>query len=339
VRASIILSRFFSRIEGKGWLGFGFLIVLGFRLATYQAQGELGTDFDLLYYAAIHLLAGDNPYPIVHEWYPFPLFYPLPAVLVAVPFTILPIQAARPVFDIVSGGLFTYALWRYRGPYAVVALLSGAYFLAAKFGQATPLVTAGALLPALGFVLAVKPNLGLALFASRPKKTTILGVVAILALSLMVLPSWPLEWWSALQRRNEHLVSPVLRPFGWLLLLAALRWKTPEGRLLIVLSLVPQNSLPYELVPLALIPRNTTQMSVLVVGSWLAVGTLGANLDLPDLAAMTARIWPVMLVAVYLPMLYFVLSRSQSDVHSDREDGMGPVPNGESGECSSQRAQ
>jgi hypothetical protein len=240
--------------------------------------------------------------------------------LVAVPFTILPIQAARPAFDIVSGGLLTYALWRSRGHYAVLALLSGAYFLAAKFGQASPLVTAGALLPALGFVLVVKPNLGLALFAARPRKAALLGIIAILALSLVVLPSWPFDWWSALQRQNEHLVSPVLRPFGWLLLLAALRWKTPEGRLLVVLSLVPQNSLPYDLVPLALIPRNPIQMSVFVVGSWLAVGTLGANLDLPDLAAMTARIWPVMLVAAYLPMLYFVLRLPRAKVQPDGED-------------------
>lgn len=314
------LKRAFSQVEGKRWLGFGFLVVVGFRLAAYQAQGQLGTDFDLLYYAAIHLLAGENPYPIVHQWYPYPLFYPLPAVLVAVPFTILPIQAARPAFDIVSGGLLTYALWRHRSPHAVLALLSGAYFLAAKFGQSSPLVTAAALIPAVGFVLAVKPNLGLALFAARPRKAALLGVLAILALSLVLLPSWPLDWWSALQRRNAHLVSPVLRPFGWLLLLAALRWKTPEGRLLVALSLVPQNSLPYELVPLALIPRNPIQMSVLVVGSWLAVGALGANLDLPDLAAMTARIWPVMLGAVYLPMVYFVLRLPRGEVQSDRHD-------------------
>ena len=312
----------FSRVEGKRWLVLGFLVVVCFRLAAYRAQGQLGTDFDLLYYAAIHLLAGDNPYPIVHQWYPYPLFYPLPAVLVAIPFTILPVQVARPAFDIVSGALLTYALWHYRGPRAVLALLSGAYFLAAKFGQSSPLVTAGALMPALGFLLAVKPNHGLALFAARPSRAALLGILAILALSFVLLPSWPLDWWSALHQRSEHLVSPVLRPFGWLLLLAALRWKTPEGRLLVVLSLVPQNSLPYDLVPLALIPRNPIQMGVLVVGSWLAVGTLGGNLDLPDLAAMTARIWPVMLAAVYLPMVYFVLTLPRDAVRSDRDNGL-----------------
>ena len=314
-------------MSDRRWLALALLVVVLFRVAAYGVHTELGTDFDLLYYAAGHLLAGDNPYPIVHQWYPYPLFYPLPAVLVAIPFTILPVQLARPAFDICSGGLLAYALWRYRGPYALLALLSGAYLLAAKLGQTPPILTAGGLIPALGFLLAVKPNLGLALFAARPTKSALLGLLIILALSLVVLPSWPADWWSSLQRRNDHLVSPIRRPFGWLLLLAGLRWKTPEGRLLVALSLVPQNSLPYDLVPLTLIPRNAVQMGVFVVGSWLAVGALGASLDLPDLAAITAKIWPIMLAAVYLPMLYFVLRAPDPEAHRpSSEDAVSTEP-------------
>jgi hypothetical protein len=306
-------------------LALAVLFVIAFRLGVYAVHSELGTDFDLLYYAATHLLAGENPYPIVHQWYPYPLFYPLPAVLVAVPFTILPVQIARAAFDICSGGLLAYALWRCRGPYALLALLSGAYLLAAKLGQTTPLLTAAALIPAAGFLLAVKPNLGLALFASRPSKTALLGLVLILALSLVILPSWPADWWSSLQRRNAHLISPVIRPFGWLLLLAGLRWKTPEGRLLVVLSLVPQNSLPYDLVPLALIPRNPVQMGVFVAGSWLAVAALGSSLDLADLAAITGDIWLVILGAVYLPLLYFVLRLPRVEGQPGRESSEGAM--------------
>jgi hypothetical protein len=328
VRLGRVVSRqVWNPDHGKIWLVLAVLVVIGFRLAAYRVHAELGTDFDLLYFAATHLLAGENPYPIVHQWYPFPLFYPLPAVLVAIPFTILPIQLARPAFDICSGILLAYALWRYRGSYALLALLSGAYFLAAKLGQTPPLVTAGALIPALGFLLLVKPNLGLALFAAKPSRAALIGMVVILGLSLAVLPSWPLDWWTALQRRNAHLVSPVLRPLGWLLLLAVLRWRTPEGRLLLVLCLVPQNSLPYDLVPLILIPQNWIQMSVFVVGSWLAVGALGAQLDLANLAAITAKIWPVMLGTVYLPMLYFVLRLPRSEVPLERNQGeAGRVP-------------
>jgi hypothetical protein len=105
-------------------------------------------------------------------------------------------------------------------------------------------------------------------------------------------------------------------------LLAGLRWKTPEGRLLVALSLVPQNSLPYDLVPLTLIPRNAIQMGVFVVGSWLAVGALGSSLELADLAAITAKIWPVMLGAVYLPMLYFVLRAPRSEAQDPSSESV-----------------
>ena len=301
----------------RHWLALALLLVIGFRLAVYSIYSEQATDFDLLYYAATHLIAGENPYPIVHQWYPYPLFYPLPAVLVTVPFTILPVQIARLAFDICSGGLLAYALCRYRGPYALLGLLSGAYLLAAKFGQTPPLVTAGAVIPTLGFLLLVKPNLGLALFAARPSRPALIGMALLLGLSVAVLPSWPWDWWTSLQQRNAHLVSPVLRPFGWLLLLAGLRWRTSEGRLLLALSLVPQNSLPYDLLPLVLIPQNWIQMSVFVVGSWLALGTLGGQLGLPDLVAITARIWPVVLATVYLPMLYFVLRLPRLEMRAD----------------------
>jgi hypothetical protein len=65
-------------------------------------------------------------------------------------------------------------------------------------------------------------------------------------------------------------------------------------------------------------------MGVFVVGSWLAVSALGNNLDEPDLAAITAEIWPVMLGAVYLPMLYFVLRRPRSE-HAPGAGGVTDV--------------
>jgi hypothetical protein len=76
-----------------------------------------GSVFDQLYFAARHLTWGENPYPISSQWYPYPLFYPLPPILVAIPFTILPVALARPAFDICSGVLLAWALWRVRGPY------------------------------------------------------------------------------------------------------------------------------------------------------------------------------------------------------------------------------
>jgi hypothetical protein len=287
-------------------LALGF--VLGFRLLLYVWMPDRHTDFDLLYNAAVQLIRGENPYPIAMR-------YPLPAVLVAVPFTAIPLGPARLIFDVLVGWAFVYALWRYRGTFAILAVLSGAYLFAMLNGQTTPLMLAASLIPALGFLLAVKPNTSAALWLARPSRMAVLGVSAFLLLSLLVLPSWPLNWWTALQQDNTDLVPPVLRPFGLVLLLAALRWRSPEGRLLLAIAFIPQNALPHELVSLALIPANLVEMGIYVAGSWIAVAVA---------ADQTAATWPATLGAVYLPMLYLVLRPVLSLSFLRRSSKRGP---------------
>jgi hypothetical protein len=112
-----------------------------------------------------------------------------------------------------------------------------------------------------------------------------------------------------LQRDSIRLVPPVIRPFGFLLLLAALRWRMPEARLLLATAFVPQNILPYELVSLALIPANRMEMWIYIAGTWLAVGLadrLNPGLGIAEWAGAS---WPAMLCAGYLPMLVLVLRR------------------------------
>ena len=285
--------------------------MVGFRLALYATHPEFVTDFDILYHAAVHFLRGENPYPITHQWSYYPLYYPFPAVVLAIPFSILPLEPARAAFDIVVGSAFAYALWRYRGAYALLAVGSGAYLFAMRNGQMTPLMVAAALIPTLSFLLVLKPNTGLALWAWRPRRRAVLGGLVILAFSVAVLPSWPLEWWRAVQVRNEHLLPPLLRPFGFLLLLAVLRWRTPEGRLLLASAIIPQNVLPHELVPLALIPANVVEMGIYMAGSWLTLFFAGQAWGIPDFTVpgLNAASWPAMLLAVYLPMLYLVLKK------------------------------
>jgi hypothetical protein len=141
----------------------------------------------------------------------------------------------------------------------------------------------------------------------------ILGVSVFLILSLVILPSWPRDWWMAWPLDNTRWVPPILRPFGFLLLLAALRWRSPEGRLILALAFIPQSTLPHELVPLALIPGNLLEMGIYVVGSWIAVASAAGLLHLSHGGAgWTGTSWPVTLSAVYLPMLYLALRRQTS---------------------------
>jgi hypothetical protein len=114
----------------------------------------------------------------------------------------------------------------------------------------------------------------------------------------------------ALLQDNTDLVPPVLRPFGFVLLLAALRWRLPEGRLLLAIAFIPQNTLPHELVSLALVPANLLEMGIYVAGSWIAVAVAADRMHLSNsIAEWTATSWPATLCAVYLPMLYLVLRR------------------------------
>src|SRR6476620_7134855 len=87
---------------GPLFLVAGLAFVLGFRLLLYGWNPDRPTDFDLLYQAAGHLLQSENPYPFATQWFP----YPLPAVLLAVPFTVLPLGLARLAFDVLVGWAF-----------------------------------------------------------------------------------------------------------------------------------------------------------------------------------------------------------------------------------------
>lgn len=285
--------------------GIALAFVLVCRVLLYIWMPDRTSDFDFLYDAAARLLRSENPYPPTTRWFP----YPLPAVLLAVPFTAIPLELARPIFDILVGWAFVYALWRYRAPYALLAVGSGAYLFALRSGQTTPLMVAAALVPALGFLLAVRPNTGAALWIGRPSRMALLGASLFLGLSLVVRQSWPWDWWLALPLDNAVLMPPVLRPFGFVLLLAALRWRTPEGRLILAIAFIPQSTLPYELVPLALIPANRLEMGIFVVCSWIAVAAAEWLHVSPSMIEWRATGWLVTLGAVYLPMLYLVLSR------------------------------
>jgi hypothetical protein len=283
--------------------------VVACRLLLYVWMPDGPSDFDFLYHAASRLLVGENPYPPATQWFP----YPLPAVLLAAPFTAIPLSLARPIFDVLVGAAFVYALWRHRGTYALLAVASGAYLLAMWSGQTTPLMVAAALVPALGFLLAVRPNTAAALWIAWPSLRTLLAASLVLALSLLVLPSWPWDWWLALPPDHTPLLPPILRPFGFVLLLSALRWRLPEGRLILAITFLPQTTLPYELLPLALIPGNRLEMGIYVAGTWIAVAAAQGSYLSETMGGSTAVSWPVTLCAVYLPMLYLVFRHDKRD--------------------------
>ncbi len=95
-----------SEVENGGatatrWLVLVIAFIAALRLLLYATQPEFVSDFDTLYHAAVHFLRGEDPYPVAPQWSSCPLYYPFPAVIVAMPFSVLPFEPARGAFDIV----------------------------------------------------------------------------------------------------------------------------------------------------------------------------------------------------------------------------------------------
>jgi hypothetical protein len=296
------------------------------RGALYLLRPDRPTDFDQLWWAAGALLAGDDPYAAIARGAPYPLYYPLPAVLVALPLALLPLAAARVIWDVLVGWIFAAALGR-RGPVGLLALGSGAYLQAMVRGQVTPLLVAAVLVPSLGWLFAFKPNIGLALWAGYPTRRAAVLVAAAVAVSLVVMPTWPLAMWQALAINSGHIRAPISMPFGWVLLAALLRWRRPEGRLLAALAVIPQHLQPYETLVLCLLPRTAREMGLFVAGTWVALIPLIGRADAgaPDLVELGRVVWPWLLACVYLPALYLVLRGSGAPRH-ESAGARGPLP-------------
>lgn len=77
------------------------------------ASDPTASDFDQLWLAARAVMARGDPYAAVaaSRW-PWPLLYPMPAVVVALPFALLPLPIARAVWVAFCTGLLAWAWGR-----------------------------------------------------------------------------------------------------------------------------------------------------------------------------------------------------------------------------------
>lgn len=308
-----------GRFRQQRWLAALLVGLLCFALCwlrLYQ-RDQLAADFTFPWRAARALLAGENPYHTIQPTGAYPyqahFYHPLTAALVALPFALLPPIPAGALFFGLSAGLLAYAITQ-DGWQRLPLFLSAPFGVALAVAQWTPLLAAAALLPGLEWLLACKPNLGAALFLYHPSRRALLGPVVFGLLSLLLLPTWPLDWLYVIARLQGHGLPVLLLPFGPLLLLAGLRWRTPQGRLLLGLSLLPQLLFFYDQLPLWLLPR-TWKLSLAYAGlswlgyfAWRRLGGMG-------LAGGEVTIQPAQIVMgfIYLPALgYLLLEHRQS---------------------------
>ncbi len=302
-----------SFIKAIKWWTFaiGFLSgLLAFLLLL--RSGNLAGDFTWSLRAAHNLLNGQNPYLAITPAgaYPFDdyFYYPLPAALISIPFGFFSPYLAGAIFFGISSGILAFSMQSQ--PWRLPVFLSAPFFVSAEVAQWGPLIMASALLPAaFGAMAILKPTLGLISFSYRPTWKAIKIGLIIFVLSLVILPSWPLDYYQPSRHSVEsgRYLIPLLSLGGPVLILSILRWRTPEGRLLLVSSILPRNPYWYDGLLLWLIPKNLRQSLCLSLLSWIAyIGWwLVQTTRPPDPKAFFAMPWQVGLI--YIPALVMIL--------------------------------
>jgi hypothetical protein len=238
------------------------------------------SDYWQLWKAAQAYLAGDNPYHAPLFWpvaghgnsgwsYPRLVGYPFTAVLATVPLAPLPLRVVDPLVAGLSGALLCLALTRQRlaNP-SLLVFVSVPYFYLAQATQWSAVLMAGALLPGAGWLLACKPSIGAALWLAYPRGRAAAWAAGFVVISIALWPGWVREWLDTLSILT-HMAAPVTMPGGVLILLTVLRWRRPEARLLLALSLVPQTLAFYEAVPLFLVPQRWSEAWLLWAGTFV----------------------------------------------------------------------
>jgi hypothetical protein len=178
--------------------------------------------------------------------------------------------------------------------------------MAVSLGQWAPLVTAAALIPGMGFLAVCKPTLATALAFSRLTKSIMVGGAAFLLASLAVAPAWPVRWLANLGQAAPH-PAPVFTLAGVACILALLRWRREDARLVLGMAAVPQLAMFADQLPLLLVARTRVQSMLLAF-----LSHVGGIVWLTTRDPKAHPAWDasnLVLASMYLPALVLVLLR------------------------------
>lgn len=288
-------------------------------LTEYAITPGRHSDFGPVWFGARALLAGSNPWAqvgpgLTFDW-PWQLLYPVPALVLAIPFAPASEILATAAFVGISTFLLAWGATR-SGPHRLPAFASFPFFVASAAGQWTALLGSGWFLPVTAFAWVAKPTIGVALLLAtaslRAAAIAVAGGFVVLMLGFALSPGWFLEW-LALVRAAGHMQPLVASWGGFILLAALLRWRRPEARFLLAMALVPQSPAFYDLLLILLIVPDTIRQAM-VLTVWCNAGMLLLNV-----VPMTHETFvPVRATAsvlfCYLPALMIVLRRENAGV-------------------------
>ncbi|MDQ3697423.1 MAG: hypothetical protein M3373_05290 [Gemmatimonadota bacterium] len=293
-----------ARLAIAAGIGLGAGIFSG----VLAARAGYWPDLVLWWEAARVLLAGGDPYQALAggrpEPFVSPLYYPLPAVLLTTPLAWVPLPLAAACFIALSSGVLAWHVVS-REPHRLWLFGSASFVMAVNHAQWAPAILIASYVPWAGALALAKPTIGLAVLAYRPTWRAALSAVALLGLSFAVMPTWFLGWLDNVRRLDVHHPAPILTMPGFILVLAVLRWRRPEARLLLVMACAPQLLMWADQLPLWLVARSKREtmflsgLSLVSVLGWFVLLAPG------DSYVATARPW--VLWFVYLPALVLVL--------------------------------
>jgi hypothetical protein len=240
-----------------------FVAVLCYPIRTHT---ENVGDFAWALSTAKALLQGRDPYDFVPDNLHVP--YPLPVALFGLPLVWLPWPLAAAIFVGFSSGLLAWGILRSEQSWRLWVFASFPFVTVLFFRQWSALIMAAWFVPALAPTLVlIKPQVALPIALLRLTRRGVIAACAVLLASLILDPTWPARW-LAMLGPYERVIPLMQLPFGPLLLLAALRWRDPRARMLLLMAVLPIRGL-YDLCPLWLIPETRRQASRLALASWL----------------------------------------------------------------------
>jgi len=287
VRARIFISAAIGILSGV----FCWFLMVHF----HQGAG----DFAWTLRSARYLISGKNPYDMPIE--PGVVQYPLTATFFGVPFVWLRPEVAAGVFYGLSSALLAFGLTRH-GYSRLLVFLAYPYWAGFLTAQWPPLLMASAFFPLLLPVTLVKPQIGLPVALTHLSRRGILACAALAALTLVVMPKWPLLWIH--QLGNYQHFFPLLVLPGPLLALALWRYRERDAWLLFLMACMPQRWF-FDTLVLWLIPKTRREILFTASLSWAA--GIWRWYHIPHSFVEVGR-WTVL--CIYLPMLAVVLMRN-----------------------------
>lgn len=238
---------------------------------------------------------------------------PVTTAIITLPLLPLPRPAAAGAFLGLSAAILAWALTRRGEAWRLLTFLAFPFWAAVQTVQWAPLLLAVYFWPALLALTLAKPHLGAAVALNVPwRRWPVIVTVLLGLLSLLWMPNWPLAMLGGVGAPGDYR-PPVLGLPGALLLLAALRWRAREARLLLILALAPQRAFYDQLLVFGVV-RTRRELLALIFTSWLCY----LGWFLVPLSGIPWFIW-----LIYLPALVIVLRQGRLRSATDAPPGSG----------------